>query len=196
MRIELEKGVKKVNSIINEILKKKKIVIVSIAGGSASGKTYVAKNVDGKVLSMDDYYIGIKRMKDHNFDKPSALDLRLLKKHLHELKKNKTIKKPIYNFKAHSRSGYEKFKPAKVIIIEGLFALNEILRNKVDLKVFIEMPEKKRLKWRIMRDVKERGRTRDSVIKQWRETVQPNYLKYVLPTKRYADIMLINKFKF
>ena len=58
------------------------------------------------------------------------------------------------------------------------------------------MPEKKRLKWRIMRDVKERGRTRDSVIKQWRETVQPNYLKYVLPTKRYADIMLINKFKF
>ncbi len=177
---EVEKAISKI---------KKKVIIIGIAGGSASGKTTVARLLKGKILSMDDYYKGINDMEDNNFDDPKSQDLDLLREHLIKLKNSETIKKPIYDFKTHSRIGYEEFKPAKLIIVEGLFALNEKIRDLLDIKVFIECKEDERFRRRMERDISERGRTEESVIKQWNETVEPMFKKFVLGSKKDAIII-------
>ena len=184
--------VNKVKKRINKLKREKRVVIVGIAGGSSSGKTYLAKKLNEEILSMDDYFKGIKYIKDNNFDKPSALDLNLLRKHLIKLRDNKNIKKPVYDFKTHSRIGYEIFKPSKVIILEGLYALHKKIVDLIDLKIFVDSSEKTRLKRRIKRDVKFRGRTKKSVVKQWNESVEKMFREYILPTKKYADIIIKN----
>lgn len=190
--MDFKGGVMEIKKRIKEILKEKKLVFIGIAGGSASGKTWVAEHLSGQILSMDSYYIGINNMRDNNFDHPSALDLHLLKKNLQDLKDRKTIEKPIYDFKTHSRIGYELFKlKNKVLIVEGLFSLNEILKDELDLKVFIDVPEKIRLERRINRDVNERGRTKESVLQQWIQ-VEEMYKKFILPTKENADVVINN----
>lgn len=185
-------NINKVKKRINELKKEKKIVIIGIAGGSSSGKTYLAKKLNEEILSMDDYFKGIKYIKDGNFDKPSALDLNLLRKQLIKLRNNKNIKKPVYDFKTHSRIGYEIFKPSKVIILDGLYALHKKIADLIDLKIFVDSSEKSRLERRIKRDVKFRGRTKESVIKQWNESVEKMFKLYILPTKKYADIVIKN----
>jgi len=187
---DIKKGLEEINHKIYTLSKSKEFLIVSIAGGSCSGKTSVSKKIKGKAIPMDDYYLGLDKMKDNNFDSPDALDLPLLKLHLGMLKRGAIVDKPIYNFKTHSRVGHEKFTPEKVLIIEGLFALNKILLNTSDLKIFIDCPEELRLRRRIDRDEVERGRTEESVKKQWVETVEPMFKKFILPTEKYADIVI------
>ena len=195
-KFPLIQGINKVKEEIEKISNKEKVVIVGVAGGSGSGKGYVVKSISkrvkGKVVMMDDYYVGIGNMKDDNFDKPSAIDLNLLKKHLNFLKKKRSIEKPVYNFDIHKRIGSEKFSPQKVIIVEGLFILSEIFKKEVNLKLFIEAPEEVRLKRRIARDIRERARTKKDVICQWRETVEPMYKKYVFPQRKLADYIIEN----
>ncbi|MCX8190519.1 MAG: uridine kinase [Candidatus Diapherotrites archaeon] len=186
-----DSGLCELNKIVEGLLRKKSIVIIGISGGSGAGKTHLSKKIGGKILPMDDYYKGLA-ISGPNFDCPDALDLKLLKEHLCQLKKGHTIKKPVYDFKTHSRAGYEDFTPDKIIIVDGLFAISKELASELDLKVFVDSPKKKRLARRIERDVKERGRTRESVIKQFTETVEPMHKKYVEPCKRIADIIIKN----
>ncbi len=188
--MDFKEGILEIKKKIKELLKEKKIIFIGICGGSASGKTFLAEKLPGQILSMDNYYIGINNMKNNNFDHPSALDLHLLKKNLQDLKQRKTIEKPIYDFKTHSRIGYEPFKlKGKVLIVEGLFALNNIIKDELDLKIFLDVSEKIRLERRIDRDVKERGRTKESVLQQWIQ-VEEMYNKFVLLTKANVDIII------
>ena len=188
----LESGLVKVKEDIKKMNETKKSVIVGVAGGSGSGKSYFANMLEGRVLSVDDYYKGGCNMKDNNFDDPDAVDLELLKWQLALLGRDIAVLKPVYNFKNHSRKGYAKFSPNNIIVVEGLFALNYVIKNSLDIKVFIDSPSKKRLARRIIRDLEERSRTREEIIKQWNETVEPMYLKHILPTKDYADIIIEN----
>lgn len=197
----MNKRIFDINSGIKEIERKLKVfkrkpVVIGIAGGSGSGKSYIAhllsQQYKAKILSMDDYYIGIENMKEKNFDIPEAIDLKLLKYHLISLHQRKRIKKPLYDFKTHKRKGYEWFKPSRIIILEGLFSLHESLRDKIDIGIFIDAPENTRLKRRIKRDIKERGRKKKDIIHQWYQTVKPMYKKYVEPQKRTADIVILN----
>ncbi|MBM3210686.1 uridine kinase [Candidatus Poribacteria bacterium] len=173
-----------------------KVVVIGIAGGSCSGKNYIsnilAKTFNGKILSIDDYYRGIEYVKDENFDSPDALELGLLKEHIIQLRKGQDIEKPVYDFKLQARGGYEVFKPADIMIVEGLFALYDMLYEVIDLRIFVEADTKTRLDRRLDRDVRERGRTIESVIKQFEETVEPMHKKYVEPCKEKADYIIIN----
>jgi uridine kinase len=188
--MNMNKSVIRIKKMIRNELKSKKFVFVGIAGGSGSGKTWLAKKLGGQKLPMDDYYIGVKQMKDRNFDKPSALDLDLLSRHLKALKKGKSIRKPVYSFIKHDRKGYETYSlKGRVLIVEGLFALTGRIKNSLDIKIFLDMSEKTRLKRRIKRDMEERGRPKKSVLIQWK-TVERMYRKYVLPTKKNADLII------
>ncbi|MDI6591945.1 MAG: uridine kinase [Patescibacteria group bacterium] len=192
----LKEGIEEIKNLVNKLRKRKSVVIIGIAGGSGSGKMYlakkVAKKVKGKILSIDDYYLGIDKMKDENFDKPEAIDFDLFKEHLKLLRKGKEIKKPIYDFKTHRRIGYEKYSPLNIIIIEGLFTFRKNLRKEMDVKVFVEASEKTRFERRIKRDIKERKRTKESVIEQWQKFTKPMHKIYVEPQKKYADLIIIN----
>lgn len=195
--INLKEGIKQVRNLTNKLIKEKPVIIIGVVGGSGSGKEYVSKIISkklkAKILSMDNYYIGVKKIKDKNFDSPNAIDLNLLKKNIILLKQKKKIKKPIYDFVTNIRVGYEKYNPSKIIIVEGLFTLNKILRKKIDIGIFVDASESIKLKRRLKRDIVERGRTKESIIKYWNKTVKPMYNKYVKPWKKYADIIIINE---
>jgi len=195
--LPLQDGIKKIIEITKNLKKEKPVVLIGIAGGSGSGKGHVAKilsqKLKGKILSMDDYYLGIDKVKNGNFDSPKALDLKMLKEHLSCLKQGKAVKKPVYDFKIRKRIGFVRFEPSKVMILEGLFALHKLLRNELDLKIWVEASEKTRLKRRIERDVKERSRSKESVVAQWKTWVQPMFKKFVEPQKKHADIIIINE---
>ena len=164
-------------------------IVIGIAGGSCSGKSYLSNIIPGKVLHLDDYYRE-NPPRDGNFDHPSRIRFNLLMKHIQQLKKNKSIEKPFYNFVNHKVDHYEKFLSDKIIIVEGIHALNKKLVKFYDLKVFVDAPEKIRLKRRIRRDMKERGRTKKNIIKQWNYSVVPMYKKFILPTKENADFVV------
>ena len=187
-----DNAVSEITKRISALLKKQAIVFVGIAGGTGSGKTFIAKKLNAKMLSMDDYYVGKKRMEDGNFDQPSALDLTLLREHLLMLKQNKSISKPVYDFKTHDRQGYEKFEPANILIIEGLFTLNSIINDVLDIRVFMDAPKGTRLERRMERDIKERGRTKENVLDFFNNFAEPMYIKHVLPTKEFADFIIEN----
>ena len=168
---------------IQKISEAKEVTIVGVAGGSCSGKSFISNilvsEARGTILAMDDYYREIESTQDGNFDEPDALDLQSLKIHIVALKAGKSIAKPIYSFKTHARSGYGTFQPAAVIVVEGLFALHDVISSKVDVKIFVEAEADTRLKRRIQRDTKERGRTKENVEEQFRDSVQPMHEKYV-----------------
>jgi uridine kinase len=167
-----------------------------IAGGSASGKTWIAREIAEKfgalLISMDDYYFGEDGVKDGNFDSPDAIDLELLKKNIEGLRGGKDVEKPVYDFSTHNGKGYEKVSPADVIIIEGLFAMNAAFDTVSDMKMFVDASEDIRLLRRLERDMSERGRTKESIIEQWEETVEPMYQIHVLPQKGNADLIILN----
>lgn len=172
------------------------MVVVGIAGHSGTGKTFIAETIadqiDGRILPMDSYYLGGNEVSDGNFDVPTSQDLRLLREHICALKQNKVIEKPIYDFRTHERTGYERFNPAPVIIVEGLWALNEAVRSEIDVKVFVVSQFETRLERRIERDMKERGRTRESIIERFKRDVEPMAKIHVEPTREYADIVIRN----
>lgn len=180
--------------------------LVLIGGGSASGKTYVLNKVlerlgNEKVahISLDDYYkdFSILPMEERakvNFDHPKAFDWKLMVKQLGDLKNGKTIEKPKYDFTIHGRSPEtEIVEPKDLIIVEGIMALvNKDLRALGDLKVFISASRERRLVRRIDRDMRERGRTYESIIEQYFTTVLPMFEEIIAPSQYYADLVINN----
>lgn len=176
--------------------------IIGIAGGSGSGKTTFAKKVLNKIgkensliLSMDSYYLD-KQPKEFysqngnpNFDHPAAFDWELLSEHISKLKAGESIKAPEYDFSQNARSPETvTIPPKEIIIFEGIFALfDKEIRKNLDIKCFLHVDSDIRFTRRLHRDVKERGRSLESVIAQYYETVRPMYQKYLDPQKQFAD---------
>lgn len=180
--------------------------LILVAGASASGKTTVVDNIISKAkidevvrITMDDYYLSfddvlLEDKKRLNYDHPNAVDLDLLYEHISLLLLGGEINKPIYNYISYKRDeNTELIKPAKVIIVEGIFALYDIkIGDLADLKIYVDSDPDIRLIRRLKRDIKERNRTFDSVVEQYLETVKPMYHEFVSPTKRNADIIIPN----
>lgn len=180
--------------------------IILIAGGSASGKTFVINSVTKAInsdnishISIDDYYKKLDHLTPEertrvNYDHPKAFDWQLFRSQLRDLKEGKEIDKPIYDYTIHNRSDKtEHIKPTKVILVEGIVALvDKEIRDLADLKVFINASRERRLVRRIERDQKERGRSFDSIVNQYFETVLPMYEEIIGPTSTYADIIINN----
>ena len=180
--------------------------VILIGGGSASGKTYVLNKVLEKLpkdkvahISLDDYYKDFKELPFEerakiNFDHPKAFDWKLMNAQLKALKNGEVIEKPIYDFTIHGRSEQtEIVEPKPLIIIEGIMALvNKELRSLGDLSVFITASRERRLVRRIDRDMKERGRTYESIIEQYFTTVLPMFEEIIAPSQYYADLIINN----
>jgi len=186
-----------------------KPVLILIAGGTASGKTTVVDQITNKlpkdvsVICMDNYYkqrddLPFEKRKKINYDHPDAIDLDLLKQHIRALLDNRSIDCPVYNFALHNRDKSKTIliHPAKVIIIEGILALyDKDIRDLADIQIFVESDADIRFIRRLKRDMEERGRSLDNVIEQYLTTVKPMFDAYVLPTKRFADIIIPNDTK-
>ena len=185
---------------------KNKVIIIGIAGGSGSGKTRLVKNIlsellDTKTISIevDSYYkdlshIPFEEREKNNFDHPNSIDFELLYKHLKEILNNKKIETPLYNYKEHIRDKNNVKtidKNVQIILLEGIFSLyDQNIRNLMEIKIFVDTPSDIRILRRIKRDVNKRKRTIESVIEQYNETVRPMFIKYVKPTKEYADLII------
>ncbi len=178
------------------------MLLIGIAGGSGSGKTTFAKRVLDRVdcsscsiLHMDSYYLPsgdsiVKSKKGRpNFDHPEAFDWHLLREHLEFLKNGQKINMPIYDFKQNKRTTKTlDIGPCQVILFEGIFSLyDEQIRKMLDIKTFLHVDADIRFTRRLHRDVQERGRTLESVIEQYYDTVRPMYQKYLAPQNEYAD---------
>ncbi len=179
-------------------------MLIGIAGPSCSGKTMLAISLAGHlkppgtaIITLDSYYHDLfkiapdDRMKC-NFDIPDSLDWELLTSHVNALAAGKEIEKPVYLYPSHTRAEHGKnVIPGNYLIIEGLFALyNEEIRQLLDVCVYISLDNDTCLKRRIARDTVERGRSRDSIINQYENTVRPMAEKYVLPAEAVADIVV------
>ena len=184
----------------------KKPLIIGIAGGSASGKSSISAQLKERyeqsgsvvIIRQDDYYKdqSEKTMEERvktNYDHPFAFDNDLLVENLQSLLKGEEIKKPIYDFVNHTRSSKtEVVKPSDVIVLEGLFILEEEkLRSLCDMKLFVDTDADVRFIRRLIRDVKERGRTLDSVVEQYQTLIlRVMHNLFVEPSKRYADVII------
>lgn len=183
----------------------KKTIIIGIAGGSASGKTSISTQLkqhyeDSQsviIIRQDDYYKNQseKTMEERvktNYDHPLAFDNELFVEQLNELIHGHTIAKPTYDFTIHNRSEkIDYIEPSDVIVIEGLFILeNEMLRNLCDIKIFVDTDADVRFIRRLLRDVNERGRTLESVVMQYTNTVRDMHNLFIEPSKRYADVII------
>ncbi len=179
------------------------VTIIGIAGGSASGKTTVVARLQEcfgdqiGVLSHDCYYrahddISYAERTQLNYDQPDAFETDLLVRDIQELRKGHAIEHPTYDYTVHNRARETvRMDPRPVIIVEGILVLeNSMLRDMMDLKVFVDTDAEERLARRILRDTKERGRSVESVLSQYTSTVKPMHEKYVEPSKKYADIII------
>lgn len=181
-----------------------KPVVIGVAGGSGSGKTSVTRSICRRfsdktilVIEQDYYYkdqshLSFEERLKTNYDHPLAFDNDLLVSHLHNLIEHKPIEKPLYDYKLHTRSSQvKKVEPKQVIIVEGILILEDPkLVELMDIKVFVDTDADLRIIRRLVRDIKYRGRTLDSVIDQYIHAVRPMHLQFVEPTKRYADIII------
>lgn len=180
-----------------------KPLLIGIAGGTGSGKSTVAKRIAEAMpasvafLDMDAYYRNFEQLtlderRKVNWDHPDAFDLDLLVTHLDQLGARVPIEKPIYDFVRHLRANESRpVAPADVIVIDGiLLFVDERVRARCDVKVFVDTDADERLIRRIRRDTKVRGRPLDEILDQYLTTVQPMHLQYVEPSKRYADLVI------
>ena len=180
------------------------ILVIGIAGGTGSGKTTLMNNLiqrfEGSVtvLSHDNYY----RRNDHltyeqrcriNYDEPAALETDLMARHLDQLRHGETIQCPVYDFAQHNRSDETiEIAPKSVIIVEGILIFeNQELRDLMDIKIFVDTDADVRLCRRIKRDVNKRGRSLESVLEQYQNTVKPMHEKYVEPSKKHANLVVL-----
>ena len=185
----------------------KKTTIIGIAGGSASGKSTISRKLKEKyenensvtIIRQDDYYkdqshLTMEQRVLTNYDHPFAFDNDLLIEHLNKLVNGETVEKPTYDFVNHTRSDVtETIHPCDVIVIEGLFVLeSEEIRNMCDIRVFVDTDADIRFIRRLVRDVKKRGRTLDSVITQYTSTVKVMHEQFVEPSKKHADIIILD----
>ena len=180
------------------------ILVIGIAGGTGSGKTTLMNNLiqrfEGSVtvLSHDNYY----RRNDHltyeqrcqiNYDEPAALETDLMARHLDALRHGQSIQCPVYDFSRHNRSDKTiEIAPKSVIIVEGILIFeNQELRDLMDIKIFVDTDADVRLCRRIKRDVTKRGRSLESVLNQYQMTVKPMHEKYVEPSKKHANLVVL-----
>jgi uridine kinase len=178
--------------------------IIGVAGGSGSGKSTVSQQVLASfgadmvsVLVQDDYYrdqsdLGPAVRRRQNYDHPQAFDWPLLLRHVRALRDGEAVETPQYDFTADNRSDQTVLvAPAPVIVIEGLFALYDAdLRDMLSLKIFVDTASDIRFIRRMQRDVAERGRSLESVVNQYLDTVRPMHKQFIEPTKRHADVIL------
>jgi uridine kinase len=179
-------------------------LVIGIAGGSGSGKTTVANTILQRVgsdriafLQHDFYYKDRSRLppaqRDQiNFDHPNSLETELLIQHIASLRDGQPVEVPIYDFSTDSRTdGTFTVHPCRVIVVEGILIFTEpALREMFDVKIFVDTDADLRLIRRLERDIKERKRSVESVIKQYQLTVRPMHLEFVEPSKRYADVII------
>ena len=179
------------------------ILVIGIAGGSGSGKTTLMKNIVDTfgdvvtVLSHDNYYrrhdeLSYEERSRLNYDEPAALETELLTRQLAALRKGQIIDCPVYDFSIHNRSDEVlRIDPRPVIIVEGILIFaDEELRKLMDIRIFVDTDADIRICRRIKRDVNKRGRSMESVIAQYQQTVKPMHEKYVEPSKKYAHIVV------
>ena len=179
------------------------ILVIGIAGGSGSGKTTLMNNIvsrfseDITVLSHDSYYrrhddMTYEERCQLNYDEPAALETELMVKHLDRLRNGEAIDCPVYDFTVHNRSDeVTRIEPSRIIIVEGILIFeNEALRDLMDIRIFVDTDADIRLCRRVKRDVNKRGRSLESVLTQYQQTVKPMYEKYVEPSKKYAHILV------
>jgi len=177
--------------------------IVGITGGSGSGKTTVAEKLRmhygaerAVILSQDSYYrdhshLPPEKRQEGNFDEPAAVELSLLVEHLDALRAGHAIEEPCYDFATHTRQGRRTVPPHDLVLIDGLFVLTDDgVRQRLDLKVFVDAPEADRVRRRVERDVRERGRTAEEVMERLEESVLPMHRQHVEPGRYLADLVL------
>jgi uridine kinase len=183
-------------------------VTIEISGGSASGKTSLAKMLQQKLgndavtISMDDYYRGVSYMKeqkekgmDLNFDQPEVIDMDLLHKNLEDLKNGKMVDKPVYSFKTGERlKETERIAPVRFVILEGLFALSDELSTLGDIRIFVDASAHSRLIRKLFRDVARTSWPPSKSLKYGITVVEPMYAKYILPTKKNATMIISNEY--
>lgn len=181
-----------------------KPLLIGIAGGTGSGKSTVTSEIYNSItesniaiIEQDSYYksqehLSFDERVKTNYDHLFAFDNELLVSHLKGLLKGNTIDKPIYNFELHNRKEETiKVEPRDIIILEGILILNESeIRELLDIKIYVDTDADVRVIRRILRDIKERGRSLDSIILQYINTVRPAHLQFVEQSKRYADIII------
>ncbi|MGB9790764.1 MAG: uridine kinase [Thermotoga caldifontis] len=180
------------------------MILIGIGGGTGSGKTTVARRIVQSlgeercaILPMDNYYkdmshLPLEERRKMNYDHPDVIEHQLLVEHVRRLLQGETVRIPTYDFVTYTRK-FEtiEFAPKQVILIEGIFALYyEELRRLYELSIYVDAESDIRFIRRLMRDIKERGRTVESVVNQYLGTVKPMHDAYVEPTKRYADIIV------
>lgn len=181
----------------------KDVIVIGIAGGTGSGKSTMITKIKNEfsdkitILSHDFYYkqhndISFEERKLLNYDHPNAFDTDLMIEHVKQLVDGKPIFRPVYDFTIHNRVDETvRVEPAKVIIVEGILIFeNKELRDLFDIKVFIDTDADVRIIRRILRDVRERGRTLDSVVSQYLTTVKLMHEQFVEPSKKFADIIV------
>ena len=179
-------------------------MVIGIAGGTGSGKTTLTVRLkekfgeDVSVLYYDNYYkshsdMPFEERKKLNYDHPDAFDTQRMVEDLKALCRGETIQSPTYDYTIHDRSDVTvEVRPTKVVIVEGILIFeNQALRDLMDIKIFVDTDADVRILRRIMRDVKERGRSLDSVVNQYLTTVKPMHEQFVEPSKRYADIVVL-----
>ncbi len=181
-----------------------KVMVIGIAGGTGSGKTTLTKKLverfgpDVSVVNHDNYYkahddLPYEERCKLNYDHPDSFDTDLMAAHLAQLKAGHPIDCPTYDYTVHNRRAETvRVEPKSVIVVEGILIFeNQALRDAMDIKIFVDTDADTRILRRILRDVKERGRSLDSVVNQYLTTVKPMHEQYVQPSKRYADIVVL-----
>ena len=177
--------------------------IIGVAGGTGSGKstfTNRLKSTFGDAVSViyyDNYYkcqndIPLEERKKVNYDSPDSLETELMIEHILKLKKGESVECPVYDYTVHNRSDQTiTIRPSRVLIVEGILALaDERLRSLIDIKIYVEADADERILRRVVRDVKERGRDVEDIMRQYLTTVKPMHYVYVEPTKYLADIVI------
>ena len=178
--------------------------MIGVAGGSSSGKTTIVERLVELIgdehlsrIELDSYYLDAgddsleERMKV-NYDHPDAFDWPLLNDHIAALANGASVPVPIYDYTIYNRTGETRMvAPAKIVVVDGILVLwDQALRERFDLKIFVDTAADIRLIRRLRRDVAERGRTPDSVIEQYLDTVRPAHERFVEPSKRHADVII------
>ena len=178
------------------------VKIIGISGGSGSGKTTIVRQIaevvpDFVCIAQDSYYKSAEFMDNQhitafNFDHPSAFDTDLMVEQLRALKRGQSIRVPVYDFVHHRRSPETvEVAPRRLVLFEGIMVfVDPRVRELLDLKLYVDTPDDIRFIRRLQRDIKERGRTLESVIRQYLEVVRPGHLEFIEPTKAYADLII------
>lgn len=179
-------------------------VVIGVAGGSGSGKTTVSRTILSRIgqraityLQHDSYYrdmshLPMEEREQVNYDHPDSLETELLVEHLERLREGEPIEVPVYDFTRHVRADEtEVAEPNPVVLVEGILVLAEPdLREQLDVKIYVDTAADLRFIRRLRRDLEDRGRTLESVIGQYRESVRPMHLEFVEPSKRHADVIV------